>query len=139
MLLRGYDHRGKAAHMASSRTTARHLDAIQSQAEMGMIGKALIVAVSVLYTSSALAHDWYTGLVDPVTGYSCCGGQDRRPVPSRDIRLSRNGDLELWLDGAWRFVNPQKILKISSPESRVHACWVPAYQELRCVILPGAL
>jgi hypothetical protein len=122
------------------RPRSRHLDAIQSQAEMGMIGKALIAAaLSMLCTSAASAHDWYTGLVDPVTGYSCCGGQDCRPVPSTDIRLSRNGDLELWLDGAWRVVDPQKILKISSPDSRVHACWLPAYQELRCVILPGAL
>jgi hypothetical protein len=107
---------------------------------MRKFGKALVVAdVVMVCISPAYAHDWYTGLVDPVTGYSCCGGHDCRPVPSEDIRLSKNGDLELFLDGAWRFVNPQKILKISSPDSRVHACWVPAYQELRCVILPGAL
>src|SRR6266481_2974617 len=128
------------ANSSGYRPRSRDLDAIHSQAAMSMIGKALIsVAVSVLCTSAANAHDWYTGLVDPVTGYSCCGGQDCRPVPSTDIRLSRNGDLELWLDGAWRFVDPQKILKISSPDSRVHACWLPAYQELRCVILPGTL
>jgi hypothetical protein len=47
--------------------------------------------------------------------------------------------MELFLDGAWRHVDPQKILKISSPDSRVHACWVASAQQLRCVILPGSL
>ena len=96
------------------------------------------IAVS-LWTSSAVAHDWYTNLVDPVTGYSCCGGHDCRPVPREDVRLGQDGDLELFLDGAWRHVDPRKILKISSPDSRVHACWIPSFEELRCVILPGAL
>jgi hypothetical protein len=92
-----------------------------------------------LCTSSAFAHDWYTGLVDPVTGSSCCGGQDCRPVPRENIRFGENGDMELFLDGGWRHVDPRKILKISSPDSRVHACWFHLFQELRCVILPGAL
>ena len=92
-----------------------------------------------LCTSSAFAHDWYTGLVDPVTGSSCCGGQDCRPVPRENIRFAENGDMELFLDGRWRHVDPRKILKISSPDSRVHACWFHLFQELRCVILPGAL
>jgi hypothetical protein len=47
--------------------------------------------------------------------------------------------LELFLDGKWRHVDPRRILKISSPDSRVHACWIPLFEELRCVILPGAL
>ena len=101
-----------------------------------LAGACIIVS---LCTSSAVAHDWYTNLVDPVTGYSCCGGQDCRPVPREDIRLGQDGDLELFLDGKWRHVDPQKILKISSPDSRVHACWIPLFEELRCVILPGAL
>lgn len=29
----------------------------------------------------AQAHDWYTGIHDPVTGGSCCGGSDCGPVP----------------------------------------------------------
>jgi hypothetical protein len=92
-----------------------------------------------LCTSSALAHDWYTGLVDPVTGSSCCGGQDCHPVPRENIRFAANGDMELFLDGGWRHVDPQKILKISSPDSRVHACWFHLFQELRCVVIPGTL
>ena len=102
--------------------------------------KPLLSAVIVSFCASpVLAHDWYTGLVDPVTGYSRCGGQDCRPVPRGGIRFAENGDMELFLDGAWRHVDPQKILKISSPDSRVHACWVASVQQLRCVILPGAL
>jgi hypothetical protein len=103
--------------------------------------KALVGAcISVsLCTSSAVAHDWYTGLVDPITGNSCCGGQDCRPVPREDVRLGQDGDLELFLDGAWRHADPRTILKISSPDSRVHACWFHLFQELRCVILPGTL
>ena len=102
--------------------------------------KALLSAAIVsLCALPALAHDWYTGLVDPVTGYSCCGGQDCRPVPREGIRFAENGDMELFLDGAWRHVDPQKILKISSPDSRVHACWVASAQHLRCVFLPGSL
>ena len=101
-----------------------------------LVGACIIVG---LCTSSAAAHDWYTNLVDPVTGYSCCGGQDCRPVPREDVRLGQDGDLELFLDGKWRHVDPRRILKISSPDSRVHACWIPLFEELRCVILPGAL
>ena len=97
------------------------------------------VFVSLCASPALLAHDWYTGLVDPVTGYSCGGGQDCRPVPRAGIRFAENGDMELFLDGAWRHVDPQKILKISSPDSRVHACWVASAQQLRCVILPGSL
>jgi hypothetical protein len=58
--------------------------------------------------------------------------RDQGPEKSRN-RISA------LMDGAWRHVDPQKILKISSPDSRVHACWLPLTQELRCVILPGAL
>jgi hypothetical protein len=106
----------------------------------GTAAKALVGACVVcLCTSPAFAHDWYTGLVDPVTGYSCCGGQDCRPVPRENIRFAKNGDMEFFLDGAWRHVDPEKVLKISSPDSRVHACWIPSSLELRCVILPGAL
>ena len=102
--------------------------------------KALVGACIVsLCTSSAAAHDWYSDLVDPVTGSPCCGGQDCRPVPREDVRLAEDGDLELFLDGAWRHVDPQRILKISSPDSRVHACWVPSFQAVICVILPAAL
>ena len=107
---------------------------------LGPAAKALVGACIVsLCTSSAFAHDWYTGLVDPGTGYSCCGGQDCRPVPRENIRFAKNGDMEFFLDGGWRHVDPQKILKLSSPDSRVHACWIPSSLELRCVILPGAL
>jgi hypothetical protein len=58
------------------------------------------VFVSLCASPALLAHDWYTGLVDPVTGYSCCGGQDCRPVPREGIRFAENGDMELFLDGA---------------------------------------
>jgi hypothetical protein len=30
----------------------------------------------------AQAHDWFTGLTDPVTGSRCCGGTDCAVVPS---------------------------------------------------------
>jgi hypothetical protein len=67
----------------------------------GAAAKALVGACIVsLCTSSALAHDWYTDLVDPVTGSSCCGGHDCHPVPREHIRFAENGDMELfWMAG----------------------------------------
>jgi len=34
------------------------------------------------WAASALAHDWFIGLLDPVTGSRCCGGTDCAVVPA---------------------------------------------------------
>src|SRR5258708_18915133 len=89
----------------------------------GAAAKALVGACIVsLCTSSALAHDWYTGLIDPVTGSSCCGGQDCHPVPRENIRVAENGGIELFLGWGGRPLDPQRSLKNSSPDSRGPSC-----------------
>ena len=49
----------------------------------------LILALS----GTAEAHDWYTGTRNPVTGTSCCGGQDCRGFPEELVRVVEGGYL----------------------------------------------
>lgn len=43
---------------------------------------AFIVGVIFLWlVAPANAHEGYAGITDPVSGYSCCGGNDCAPVP----------------------------------------------------------
>ena len=57
--------------------------------------KALVGACTIvsLCTSSAVAHDWYTNLVDPVTGYSCCGA---KTVVRCHDKMSDSGRTAIW-------------------------------------------
>jgi len=99
----------------------------------------LLAALGLLPGRGAAAHDWYTGLRQPGTGRSCCGGYDCAPLRSEQIRYIDGGRMQFFLDGAWRDVDPAVILERASPDGRVHACWNSPAQQLLCVILPGTL
>ena len=85
------------------------------------------------------AHDWYSNLRQPITGMPCCGGYDCRPLLPQQIRYTKGGGMQFFLDGEWRDVDPAVILALPSPDSRVHACWNATDRRLLCVILPGTL
>lgn len=45
------------------------------------IALALCISATMAWTTGARAHDWFTGLTDPITGSRCCGGTDCAAVP----------------------------------------------------------
>ena len=63
---------------------------------------------------------WFRSLNAPDTGLSCCALSDCRPV---DYRV-RSDVYEAFIDGEWRPVPPEKILRRSdNPTGRAIACW----------------
>ncbi len=98
----------------------------------------MLLSLGMTVGANAAAHDWYTGLRQPGTGISCCGGYDCRPLQPEQIRHV-DGRMQFFLDNEWRDVDPWIILERPSPDGRVHACWNAASQRLICVILPGTL
>lgn len=73
----------------------------------------------------AEGHDWYRGLKQPGTGYSCCNG-DQDGVEG-DCRPTRAflGDDGIWralVDGKWVSVPPRVVLEQRAPDGRSHIC-----------------
>jgi hypothetical protein len=50
------------------------------------------VAVLVIMTTQAQAHDWYKGTKDPSSGAECCGDFDCHVVDAVDIEVLGGGD-----------------------------------------------
>lgn len=45
--------------------------------------------------SGALAHSWFTGARDPVTGFGCCDGRDCEEIPDTDVKAVEGGYIYL--------------------------------------------
>lgn len=56
--------------------------------------KILIPALAVVSTG-AIAHEWYTGKTDPVTGFGCCGGSECAPIPVSEVKEMPGGYIYL--------------------------------------------
>jgi hypothetical protein len=56
--------------------------------------KILIPALAIVSTE-AMAHKWYTGTHDPVTGFDCCAGLDCAPVPKSEVKEVPGGYIYL--------------------------------------------
>ena len=52
----------------------------------GTMRFAAVIPALAIASSEALAHDWYTGTNDPVTGFRCCGATDCAPIPDIDVK-----------------------------------------------------
>lgn len=104
---------------------------------------------------AALAHDWYTGTHDPVTGGQCCGGQDCRKLvvePGVLEPIPEGYRLRLTAEQAKK-INPLRNLPVDTiiPESRIqpsedgnfHVC-IPGYPspgmraDFYCFWAPGS-
>jgi hypothetical protein len=105
----------------------------------GIVGAVIGFVVGALISiSSALAHDgptpldaWYRSLTTP-TGYSCCNTSDCSPVEAKI-------DGDHWsaqIDGIWRPVPPEVILKRENMDGRPIACIYRG--EFRCFIPSSA-
>jgi hypothetical protein len=70
-------------------------------------------------------HDWYSGLKQPGTGYSCCNGTmngvegDCRPTRAF---LTEGGTWKALIDGRWMPVPPRVVLKSLAPDGNSHIC-----------------
>ena len=70
-------------------------------------------------------HDWYKGLKQPGTGYSCCNGTangiegDCRPTRAF---LTDDGTWKALIDGRWLPVPPRVVLQKLAPDSNSHIC-----------------
>jgi hypothetical protein len=70
-------------------------------------------------------HDWYKGLKQPGTGYSCCNGTvngvegDCRPTRAY---LQDDGTWKALIDGRWMPVPPRVVLKNLAPDGNSHIC-----------------
>jgi hypothetical protein len=112
---------------------------------------ALFAVALALRALPASSHDWYADLIVPGTTESrCCGGAEPDPDCAPYPHRSTNGELswELFINGRWWPVPPEKIVQMYSPDGQAHACcWkVGAVHqgctamdpvEFRCVVLPG--
>lgn len=49
--------------------------------------RPLVLATVMLLTPPAHGHDWFKGKSDPVTNWSCCGGNDCKEVPEEMLVL----------------------------------------------------
>jgi hypothetical protein len=84
-----------------------------------------------------LHEDFYTKIVRPDTGTSCCSGEECRPTSGRTV----NDHYEVKINGVWVPVPWNKIVLQAAPDFGYHVC-APANfnvtqpHQLFCVILP---
>jgi hypothetical protein len=74
----------------------------------------------------AEGHDWYKGLNQPGTGYSCCNAQTEKD-PNGDCRPTRayqteDGTWRAMIDGKWQTVPPRAVLQTLAPDGNSHIC-----------------
>lgn len=73
------------------------------------------------FSSSANAHDWYSGSRNPVTGHSCCGVSDCVPLSPGAVRYESGNIIFLYpLDGREYSIPVDQALP--SPDGKNHGC-----------------
>ncbi|MER9398366.1 hypothetical protein NKI46_09545 [Mesorhizobium sp. M0615] len=83
----------------------------------------------------AVAHNWYTGYHDPVTGYECCDKKDCRVISSRYVEPLPGGDFNIRTGSKSRyFISKKRVLE--SEDSQYHICTSPPNTTIRCFFAP---
>jgi hypothetical protein len=82
-------------------------------------------------------EDFYTKIMRPDTGTSCCSGEECRPTSGRAV----NDHYEVKVNGVWVPVPWNKIVKQAAPDLGYHVCASASFNvsqphQLLCVILP---
>ena len=91
------------------------------------------VALLVIMTPQAQAHDWYKGTKEPSNGVECCGGFDCHAIPASDVKVLGGGDYR-YLPRNW-FIARHHVQE--SKDDSYHICeqfHVPRGPD----VLPGA-
>lgn len=95
----------------------------------------LAVAALGALADRALAHDWYTGRTNPVTGLGCCGGVDCAPLGPDDVRRTSSGWSFRWRDGRWYEIAGREVQ--AAPDGYWHGCkWGAAAEPRLCLFAP---
>ena len=69
-------------------------------------------------------HFWYETLKQPGSKAPCCNYGDCRPARTRFVGADRM-TVEVWIEGEWHRVPPDKILPKTAPDLQSHVCAPP--------------
>jgi hypothetical protein len=84
----------------------------------------------------AVAHSWYTGYHDPVTGYECCDDKkDCGVINPRYVEPLPGGDFNVRTGSKTLFFIPKNRV-IESEDSQYHICLSPPFSYIRCFFAP---
>ena len=92
----------------------------------------VIVAIVIGFLLSLLplraaAHDHHTYHAEFYSqwltrdGISCCNARDCEPIDDQRVRV-RSGGLEVYVEGQWVSVSPEKVRPYEAPDMMSHLC-----------------
>ena len=83
-----------------------------------------------------VAHNWFSGYHDPVTGYECCDDKkDCRVISPRYVEPLPGGDFNIRTGGNGRYFIPKKRV-LESEDSQYHICTSSPNLTIRCFFAP---
>jgi len=86
----------------------------------------------------AVAHSWYTGYHDPVTGYECCDDKkDCGVISPRFVEPLPGGGFNVRTGSGPKdryFIPKNRV--IESEDSQYHICLSPPFSYIRCFFAP---
>ncbi|RWC96420.1 MAG: hypothetical protein E5V58_04000 [Mesorhizobium sp.] len=93
------------------------------------MAKLFLIALTV-------AHSWYTGYHDPVTGYECCDAKkDCGVIAPRFVEPLPGGGFNVRTGSKSRYFIPKNRV-IESEDSQYHICLSPPFSYIRCFFAP---
>lgn len=101
----------------------------------------LALAVLLAGIAKVRAHDWYSSLTQPGTGFSCCNSKKHSPHGDCEPTTARyvEGKWQALHEDVWLDVPDSIILKdIESPDGKAHACVGKYTKKVICFVLPSA-
>jgi hypothetical protein len=85
----------------------------------------------------AVAHSWYSGHHDPVTGYQCCDNRDCRVISPRYVEPLPGGNFNIRTGSRTRYFIPRNRV-LESEDSHYHICTSAPHMTIRCFFAPHA-
>lgn len=125
----GLTRRSSDASGSQARGRVPRAAAVAALLVLGTIGQALARPPPGTDMNSPAAH-WYSGLKQPVTGYTCCSIADCRPVDERigphghyEIRLRATADLPQAPSHWWQVPDKAVLHGHTNPTGEPIACY----------------
>ena len=82
-----------------------------------------------------VAHSWYSGRHDPVTGYECCDDKDCRVISPRYVEPLPDGGFNIRTSSKNRYFIPKDRV-LESEDNRYHICTSSPHMTIRCFFAP---
>ncbi|WP_026622299.1 hypothetical protein M728_003754 (plasmid) [Ensifer sp. WSM1721] len=83
----------------------------------------------------AVAHNWYSGHHDPVTGYECCDNKDCRVISPSYVEPLPGGNFNIRTGSKTRYFIPKNRV-LESEDSQYHVCTSAPHMTIRCFFAP---